>query len=146
MPSDRLYRWLPHLPRPQPRGDSAAAPKLPQAGKPAPIDPAVLDEIAAGDEEARRGILLDFLQASVQDVEQLQRALQAVDTKATAREAHKIKGAARLVGAVEMAEVAEQMEHAAKSGDLHAVLAASPDLNTALQRLRWFVEGLDAPP
>ena len=144
--SDRLYRWLPHLPRPQPRGDSAAAPKLPQAGKPAPIDPAVLDEIAAGDEEARRGILLDFLQASVQDVEQLQRALQAVDTKATAREAHKIKGAARLVGAVEMAEVAEQMEHAAKSGDLHAVLAASPDLNTALQRLRWFVEGLDAPP
>lgn len=141
--SDRLYRWLPHLPRPETRSEDALAPVLPQAGKPKPIDARVLDEIAAGDPQARRNILLDFLQASEQDVEELNRTLASVDIKATAREAHKIKGAARLVGAVEMDEVAEQMELAAKAGDLHAVLAASPDLATALQRLRWYVEGLD---
>ena len=52
------------------------------------------------------------------------------------RQAHKIKGAARLVGALELAEAAAALESAGRSGDWASVLPLSVDVATALERLR----------
>ena len=58
---------------------------------------------------------------------------------ALTRQAHKIKGAARLVGAVELAETAGQLEAAGRAEEWPAVLPLAAGLATAVERLRLYV-------
>jgi two-component system, NarL family, sensor histidine kinase EvgS len=145
---DRLLRWLPHL---RPAADTPAAapgagapaggtPPLPQLEQPPPIDAAVLAEVAGNDPRAERELLADYLDATRRDVETLRRALDAGDGPALSREAHKIKGAALLIGTHELAHAAQALEAAARAQQLAQVQALSPDLFTAYERLRLYCE------
>ena len=68
------------------------------------------------------------------------RAAQAAgDLAALARQAHKIKGAARLVGALPLAEAAAALESSAKAGAWDQVLPQATDVATAVERLRRHV-------
>ncbi|KFL36188.1 ATP-binding protein [Arenimonas donghaensis] len=130
-----LQRWLPHtLPL---AADVHPGAPLPQAsGDPLPLDPAVLAPLTGGDPEETRTILEDFLAATVQDLQGLDAARASGDLVALARQAHKIKGAARLVGAQPLSEAALAAESAAKEGDWAQVLPACVDVATAVERLR----------
>ena len=75
----------------------------------------------------------------MQDLDELERARIAGDLAVLTRQAHKIKGAARLVGAVELAETAGQLEAAGRAEEWPAVLPLAADLATALERLRLYV-------
>jgi HPt (histidine-containing phosphotransfer) domain-containing protein len=57
-----------------------------------------------------------------------------------ARQAHKMKGASRLVGAQELAAAATEVEAAAKQGDWAGVLPHCADVATAVERLRRHIE------
>src|SRR5690606_19322831 len=106
-----LQRWLPQA---APPGAEAPAPRpLPQLGHPPALDPSVLNALTGGDGASSRRLLGDFLDATAEDLAALQAALGAGDAPAVARQAHRIKGAARLVGAVELAAAAEAVEQAA---------------------------------
>jgi two-component system sensor histidine kinase EvgS len=133
---ERLRRWLPHVPfvAVEPVGDPLLL--LPQANRPPPLDPSVLGEISGGDETTERDLLFDFMDTTRHDLDTLQRAQAAADAEGTGREAHKIKGASRIVGAWELAEAAGAVEQAGKEGDLQKLLALTPDLLTAYHRLR----------
>ncbi|HEX5693115.1 MAG TPA: ATP-binding protein, partial [Arenimonas sp.] len=135
-----LQRWLPHtVPL---AGDVRPGNPLPQlSGDPLPLDPAVLAPLTGGDPAETKALLDDFLAATAQDLQGLEAARAAGDLSAVARQAHKIKGAARLVGARPLAEAALAAEAAAKQADWAQVLPACADVTTAVERLRRHVEG-----
>ena len=132
-----LQRWLPQAAPSAPSGADVAA--LPQLGQPPAFDPAVLAALTGGDEAAGRQVLDDFMATTADDLAALDAARGAGDAAAIARQAHRIKGAARLVGAVELAGCADVLEGAAREADWDALLPLAADLATAVQRLRLVV-------
>lgn len=130
-----LQRWLPHtVPL---AGDMRAAAPLPQlGGDPLPLDPSVLAPLTGGDPEATKEVLDDFLATTESDMAPLRSARAGGDLAALARQAHKVKGAARLVGAMPLGEAAAAVEAAAKAGEWDQVLPCVADLETAFERLK----------
>ena len=133
-----LRRWLPHT-APL-AGDVIATAPLPQIRtNPLPLDGSVLDALTGGDPRECRALMDDFLNATAADVQGLQGARSAGDLRQVARQGHKIKGAARLVGAEQLAEAAAEVETAAKAGDWAQLLPLCADVETAAERLRLHV-------
>ena len=130
-----LQRWMPHtVPL---AGDIRAAAPLPQlSGDPLPLDPSVLAPLTGGDPEAMKDVLDDFLATTEADMAPLRSARAGGDLAALARQAHKVKGAARLVGALPLGEAAAAVENAAKAGEWDQVLPCVADLETAFERLK----------
>ncbi len=130
-----LRRWMPHT-APL-AGDMRASTPLPQTRtEPLPLDTAVLDTLTGGDAHEARALLDDFLGACDADVQGLDAARSHGDLEQLARQAHKIKGASRLVGAEQLALAAAEVEAAARAGDWSQVLPHCTDVTTALERLR----------
>jgi HPt (histidine-containing phosphotransfer) domain-containing protein len=122
----------------------AVAP-LPQLGTPpTPLDASVLDVLTGGSREAAREVLDDFLATTARDVSALIAARDRGDLAQLAREAHKIKGASRLVGAGELALAASELELAAQHSDWPQLLPLSADVATAADRLRMHVQAVYA--
>jgi signal transduction histidine kinase/CheY-like chemotaxis protein/HPt (histidine-containing phosphotransfer) domain-containing protein len=140
-----LQRWLPHLGEPLP-GMADEQPQLPQLDHPPPLDPSVLETLTGGDLADARALLEDFLASTAHDIARLESARDAGEFPELAREAHKVKGAARIVGAVELAQVADLLEAAARSADWASVSPLAADLATAAERLRRHVAERYRPP
>jgi two-component system sensor histidine kinase EvgS len=133
-----LQRWLPHT-APL-AGDMRAPAPLPQlGGDPLPLDPGVLRPLTGGDARETRALLDDYLATTEADLTELRTAQAAGDLERLAREAHKLKGAARLVGAHPLAEAAASLEDAAKQADWPQVLPLAADVATAFERLKRHV-------
>jgi PAS domain S-box-containing protein len=135
-----LHRWLPHtVPL---AGDVRAPAPLPQIhGEPLALDPAALEPLTGGDPHETRLLMDDFLATTDADLQGLQAARANGDLAELARQAHKIKGASRLVGAQQLAHAASELEAAAKQSDWARVLPHCADLDTALERLRLHLQG-----
>jgi PAS domain S-box-containing protein len=148
-----LRRWLPHTAVLGAGADDAAneaanaGAALASAGFPqldgaaALLDADVLHELSGGDDAETAALLRDFLEATAQDLAQLAHARHAGDIPAIARQAHKIKGAARLVGAIELADAASELEAAAHAGGWPGILPLLAHVDTAAERLKLFVGG-----
>lgn len=143
-----LLKWLPHTRAPE----TGTLPSLPIAPlptslpqlhtPPSPLDPSVLAELTGGDAADLRAVLDDFLASTQDDLQALRQAREDGDTAALARQAHKIKGAAKLVGAQELAHAAAELELAAKAADWPQLLPLSADVQTAAERLRLHVQAM----
>jgi len=146
-----LGRWLPHA---MPLQDAAAGPAapgedaagvpaaqsaFPQLDHPPPLDPAIVRSLTGGDAGAARAVLADFLASTAQDLAAAETARNAGDLAELARQAHKVKGASRMVGALELAQCAEQLERSARAEDRQAAAPLAADLATAAERLRRHV-------
>jgi signal transduction histidine kinase/CheY-like chemotaxis protein/HPt (histidine-containing phosphotransfer) domain-containing protein len=141
-----LARWLPHAMQAQDPGGAASAaappasaPAYPQLDHPPPLDPSVVEALTGGDGAAARAVLADFLASTMQDLASAESARNSGALDALAREAHKVKGASRMVGALELAQCAEDLEQAARAGDWRATAPLAADLATAAERLRRHV-------
>ena len=137
---ERLHHWLPHL-----RGEDA--PATPQQTtmtavvEPlAPIDVSVLAAFSGGLREEERALLDDFLEATRSDLDNLQHALAANDLVDATRAAHRIKGAARLVGAHGLGDLASEAEAAGRAAETARVADVAPALAAEFDRLRVFRE------
>ena len=140
-----LRRWLPHtVPL---AGDMKASTPLPQlGGEPAALDLSVLQPLTGGDRAEMRLLLDDYLGATREDLKELRAAQASGDLERLARQAHKLKGAARLVGAMPLAGAAMALEAAAKAGQWDQVLPHAADVATAFERLdRYIAETFGAP-
>jgi HPt (histidine-containing phosphotransfer) domain-containing protein len=113
--------------------------------EPLALDTSVLDTLTGGDPGECRALMDDFLAATDADRQGLRSARAAGDLEQMARQAHKIKGAARLVGAQQLGEAAAEVEVAAKSGDWSQLLPHCADVETAAERLRLHVDHLYPP-
>ncbi|HET8817945.1 MAG TPA: response regulator, partial [Xanthomonadaceae bacterium] len=130
-----LQRWLPQAAPPDAGADGGRT-VLPQLGQPPALDPTVLASLTGGDAAVGQQLLEDFMATTVDDLAALEAARGAGDAPAIAHQAHRIKGAARLVGAVELAACADVLEAAARDDDWDALLPLAADLATAAERLR----------
>jgi signal transduction histidine kinase/DNA-binding NarL/FixJ family response regulator/HPt (histidine-containing phosphotransfer) domain-containing protein len=138
--ADTLRRWLPHAPgRETDAGAAGASPPLPQLDHPPPLDPSVVEALSGGNGADARAVLADFLASTGQDLGEADAARTAGDLPALARQAHKLKGASRMVGALELAFCAEQLETAARAGDWNGAALLAADVATAAERLRRHV-------
>jgi HPt (histidine-containing phosphotransfer) domain-containing protein len=139
--ADTLRRWLPHAPgrETDAAGAAGASPPLPQLDHPPPLDPSVVEALSGGNGADARAVLADFLASTGQDLAEADAARNAGDLPGLARQAHKLKGASRMVGALELAHCAEQLETAARAGDWNGVALLAADVATAAERLRRHV-------
>ena len=81
----------------------------------------------------------DYLASVDHDLGALRAARDAGDLEAVTREAHKLKGAARLVGAQDLATAAGVLEDAARNGAWAEARVLAAHVETAVQHLRLFV-------
>ncbi len=97
-----LARWLPFTPA---NGRPSAAPVA--------LDRAVLTSLTDSTED-EAAILRDFIAQTHRDLAALEAALATNDLAAAAREAHRIKGASRMVGAQVLAQRSGRLEQATR--------------------------------
>ena len=99
----RLARWLPHLnwtsDGPDATEQLAPATVSRAQGADGLIDAAALDALTGGDAELAASLIDDYLEVTRADLHALRAALDAHDTDNARRQAHRIKGAARMIGA-----------------------------------------------
>ena len=143
--SEALRRWLPHVEfragetageetqAPQPADDALFTPE-------SPVDTAVLQEIAGDDTKLAHNLLNDFLVAVRKDLAALVAALDAANRTEAIRQAHRIKGAAALVGARDVHAAAAAAEAAGRAGGGVAFDTATDSLSAALDLLAVWVE------
>lgn len=105
-------------------------------GSEAILSGVVLAELTGGDPAQIRLLLDDFLATTRDDLAVLEQLREAGNLPELTRQAHKIKGAARLVGAHALADAAAALEAAGRSGDWAGVLPLSTDVHTASEHLR----------
>lgn len=92
-----------------------------------------------GDREVLDAVMAEFLAELDLDAARLTRALASADFATAARSAHKIRGAADMIGAQPLAAVAGLVEFLARYGDLHGTDIANRALNGAIHTLESFV-------
>ena len=136
-----LGKWLP------PAGAAASLPAASEAAAPPqtltpplPLQAAVIDELTGGQPAAAAALLGEFLAATVADLVAMQRAREAGDPVQLERQAHRISGSSRLVGALELAQAARALETAAKAADWAQMLPLCADVQTCAERLRLYIE------
>lgn len=106
----------------------------------APIDAAVLREIAGSDATLARNLLNDFLVATRKDLAALEAALATGALPEAIRQAHRIKGAAALVGARDVRTAAADAEAAGRAGNHATLQNAQRALSETLNLLAVWVE------
>jgi signal transduction histidine kinase/CheY-like chemotaxis protein len=112
----RLQRWLPYLEWPSldtspPTPEWSESPGVPK------LDAATLEAVTGGDSGLAASLLEEFLDTSGEDLQALQTALEAREPEETRRQAHRIKGSARIVGANGIASLAGQVESSLSAVD-----------------------------
>jgi HPt (histidine-containing phosphotransfer) domain-containing protein len=147
--SAQLRRWLPHVEFPA--GADASLHQAPAEtvamsddevlfAPSAPVDRTVLNEIAGHDATLARNLLHDFLTAIRKDLTGLRAAHAAADLPEATRQAHRIKGAAALVGARDVQQAAAEAEAAGRANDTGNMEKASRTLDRAIDVLALWVE------
>ena len=97
------------------------------------MDPEYLLELTGGDRVVVREILADFLASDAGDRRQLAAAVAAANAADIQQAAHRIKGAARAIGATAYADAAAAVEHAAPTGaDVNGLVRALEKSSAAL--------------
>jgi CheY-like chemotaxis protein len=141
---DVLDQWLPLR---NVRSSAEAQPALPLAVATAncaslPLDRTKLAELSGGDEQTEREILADFRTTAGDDAAALAAALERADRNQITRISHRMKGASRMVGALALAAICEQMEAASRADDAAAIAAQSGALRREVERLQEFLDQL----
>jgi CheY-like chemotaxis protein len=102
------------------RGDSGGVPGV--ADEPGPASSAdrllaALEAACDGDAEFARDLAASFLESAPRCIEGIHDALAAADPDRLAYEAHGLKGISRTIGAVELADVCQSLERAARDAN-----------------------------
>ena len=134
--AEKLSSWI------RPGRDEEASGIIRRTAKPerGPVDLSVLKQSVGSDPEVIRSLLASFQQTSVADHADLTKAVDGRDVDVVAEVAHRMKGAARMVGAAELADAAHAMETAARRADWPAVKQAEGSLRQALERALKHIE------
>jgi CheY-like chemotaxis protein/HPt (histidine-containing phosphotransfer) domain-containing protein len=127
----KLAEWLPIEQRPNLATDQRHDVDIQCA-----IDRSVLAELCGADPVEEQEIIRDFQRVTEADSPGLKRALENGDIPEVVRLSHKMKGACRMIGALDLARVCESLEQAGRSNDLSAVTANIKPLEDALHRLK----------
>jgi two-component system sensor histidine kinase/response regulator len=140
--AEALDRWLPREaaaptsqePTAGTGGDAGLeAEGLPEASV---FDQAGMMARLMNDVDLARRVIAGFLEDIPRQVEALHAALDAGDLTSATRRAHSMKSASASVGGVALSRVAFDMEAAGRDGDLKAIAARVPELESQVARFR----------
>ncbi|MCG2586298.1 PAS domain S-box protein [Massilia sp. TS11] len=123
---ETVARWLPQRsPSPAPAAPArSATPFHALVGDPAIIDLSVLGKLLNYNQDKIRKFAFKFLQSTQEGFSDMERALAAGDIQQCRELGHRIKSAARTVGALGMAELCYQMEKLARASAEEEAAAA----------------------
>lgn len=102
---------------------------------PSPMDDSVLLEYLGDDDALRREVLQQFLDTLTTDLLQLESELRERNVAAVQRSAHRLKGAAYMVGARPLGDSAMTLEQLARAGELAGFDTTWALINAEHQRL-----------
>ncbi len=147
--ADKLRQWMPHITWPPASATGFAGPGADVAGDGRPdgvIDRGVLDELTGGDDELAASLVADYVEASSDDLGALRAALADASEDEVRRQAHRIKGAARIVGAREVVTLADRLETDASStvDDWPALRTTVEKIEAAMARVAELVTSTPA--
>jgi len=137
-----LQKWIPSpgegrpLPAAKPESLKVAEPPAPAPGI---FNRAAFISRAMDDEETARSIMAAFLADLPVQIVQLKKDLAAGDPERASRQAHRIKGAAAVVGGEALRDILLFMERTAKEGDLRPVSARLGELDAQAAAFRQAV-------
>ena len=137
---EKLRQWLPQLdevasPRP------AAAEAAPAAGL--PVDPDLLRQFSGGDPAKVRQLLALYCRSAEDDLLALDEAERS-GGGGIVRVAHRIKGAALMIGANEVAAIAKQLEEQAPHLHAAGVATLAAELRRAIARVQVYAREYSA--
>lgn len=134
-----LKKWMP-------LSAAAEAPVNQAATKPAngtgPIDLTFLQELFGDQEEAILEVLRDFVEPSRECEKEVEKAISDKSLKGVAAGTHKLKSAARSIGAGNVADICEKMETASKAGEWKPVETLAPELTQELGQVVRYIDQL----
>lgn len=138
-----LKKWMPKV------GNAGATPKLTDTQETAgteqgngPLDLSFLESNFGDDKEIINEILKEFVDPSRECCTEVSRALETESLEGVAAGTHKLKSAARTIGATDLAATCERMELASKSGDWGPVKTLAPTLNQQFEALTEYIDRL----
>jgi len=105
---------------------------LPQDGP--VLDLAYLREMFPGDDDTIRQVVESFVEPARGYVAEILAAVEAGDAATVGETAHRMKSAARAIGANPLADLCLALEKAGKSGDWDAINRDAPALRPAYDR------------
>ena len=106
------------------------------------VDLAVLPELTGCDDAVRDEFLRDFLPVLRSEVQAMADALSPPDCAAVEAVAHRLKSAARYVGAIGLGDLSERVELVSQGGDVVACQALHGPWLAECQRVEHFLRGL----
>jgi HPt (histidine-containing phosphotransfer) domain-containing protein len=112
---------------------------LPLPVQPCLIDPQRLTDITMGDKTMEASILADFQRINTDDAVQLREAVAAGDLADSRHFAHRISGACRMIGSIELAQAASEVETASGTADIRRVAEAMTRFELELEQLDRFI-------
>lgn len=99
------------------------------------IDAAIGLEYAAGDAELYMEILSDYADCIEEQAKSIERAVAEKDIERYTIETHSLKSISRAVGAIELSNMAKELEDHGKRREWDAVIEGTPQLLDAYRRL-----------
>jgi signal transduction histidine kinase/HPt (histidine-containing phosphotransfer) domain-containing protein len=137
--TEKLRHWLPQLDwGPAPSGTS---PSDAQSRAHSPVEQAVLDQFIRGDLGKAQELLAYYCQTAADDLKTLHEAYRQKDGTA-AGVAHRMKGAALMIGAHEVADIAEQIEQSVRETKAADISGMTVELQQAVARVEAYAHDL----
>ncbi|MBF0572252.1 MAG: response regulator [Desulfamplus sp.] len=99
----------------------------------------LLDRVM-GDEELAASLVKIFLADTPNEITKLQEAVEKGDVKEVAANAHKLKGAAAIIGSSALKQVAEDIEFSGRNGDIEKAAALVPTLRNLFNLVKQTIE------
>jgi HPt (histidine-containing phosphotransfer) domain-containing protein len=117
------------------------------SGKHAPtVDWTVLGHVCGRDEGLLVRLLEAFLEDGQKDSDDLARALEVGDLAEVSRVAHRIYGAAKTVGATDLAQVSRLLDDAGLAGQAARVAELGPQVRDQFAALTEVIRARSQPP
>lgn len=119
-----------------PLADSLLQPMGASPSDVAVFDASVLSDMFGDEKSVISAVLETFVSSMAGSMEELQAAIGEQDWAAAAGLAHRVKGAARMSGALALGLAALGLERHARAGEVMATLAAASELELQWLRVR----------
>lgn len=107
-----------------------------------PLDLSVLESMFGDDEELRTAILEEFATSATPYMAELDAALANRSAEGVRSLAHKLKSSSRTVGASQLGDVCEVLEHSAPDQDWDSITAQEQQLKDQLERVLEYIRGM----
>ncbi|MBT4888187.1 MAG: response regulator, partial [Rhodospirillales bacterium] len=120
----------------------SASPEKVKADSASPVDLTFLETNFGSETDLIHEILKDFVQPSQECHDEVGQAIMEKSLQGVADGVHKLKSAARTIGANDVADTCEKMELASKGGDWAPVKNLAPDLSRQLNDVFDYIEHL----